>query len=317
MKYSNLVVTGSLAKDTIFLYEGSFSDSLLPGHLNHLSVSFNVKNIIKNIGGTLLNIGYAVSFFQKQNITLLGAIGEDIDGKEILEFFKTNSLPTSNIIIDKTRLTACGTCISANEGSQIWTFYYGACEAVSSINLVKYLDSNSLILISPNYKDSFVYLTEQSQKLDIDYVYDVGMLVPVLSKKELEFGVNNCKYLIVNEYEIEQIKSKIDFDEKIFINSGKMLIITLGSKGVRYLDQYQEIFVPAYVANCIDPVGAGDAWRGAFFAELINGKNLLDCLVIGNVVASYAVESSGSVNYELNSAEMQKRFDEIKKNLYF
>jgi adenosine kinase len=316
MQYSNLVVTGSLAKDTIFLYEGLFSDTLLPGHLEHLSVSFNVKKIIKNIGGTLLNIGYAANFFQKQNVKLLGAVGDDIDGKEILEFFDGNKMETKDIIIDKTRLTACGTCISATNSSQIWTFYYGACEAISNLNLAKFTDNNSLLLISPNYKDSFIYLTEQSQNLGIDYVYDVGMLIPVLSKNELESGVNNCKYLIVNEYEIEQIKIKIDFEEKTFVALGKVLITTLGSKGVRYLGQYQEIFVPAYDSNCVDPVGAGDAWRGAFFAELLNGKDLVDCLVMGNAVASISVESKGGVNYKTDKIELQRRFDIIQKNLY-
>jgi hypothetical protein len=41
------------------------------------------------------------------------------------------------------------------------------------------------------------------------------MLIPVLSKVELQFGANNCRYLIVYKYEVEQIKAKIEFDEKL------------------------------------------------------------------------------------------------------
>jgi hypothetical protein len=67
-----------------------FADSLLPEHLSYLGVSFNIKNISKNIGGTLLNIGFVASFFQKQNIKLLGAVSGDTDSKEILEFFEKN-----------------------------------------------------------------------------------------------------------------------------------------------------------------------------------------------------------------------------------
>jgi sugar/nucleoside kinase (ribokinase family) len=84
------------------------------------------------------------------------------------------------------------------------------------------------------------------------------------------------------------------------VNVGKVLMVTLGSKGVRYLDDTQELFVPAYEANCIDPVGDRDEWRGVFVVQLINGKKLIDCLIIGNVVANFAVENSGGIDYSLS-----------------
>lgn len=313
MSYSNLVIAGSIAKDTIFNFDGKLSDSLLSQNLSSLSVSFQTDNITKSLGGPLLNIAHSVCNFSIDNVKLIGAVGQD--SQDILEFLKSAGLDLSDIIIDKTLLTACGSCITDIENNQIWGFCDGAGVLLVDFELAKICDKNSLLLLAPTNAKAIVSLTNQAIKLGLDYVYDVGMHIPVLSSQQLRLGVDGCKYLIVNEYEIEQIKSKIEFDEKAFVVSGKILITTLGSKGVRYLDQDQEIFIPAYKANCIDPVGAGDAWRGAFFGELINGRNLMVCLVTGNVVASIAVESKGGINYTLDRDEFDKRFDMILNNI--
>jgi adenosine kinase len=313
MTYSNLVITGSLAVDTIFLYENQFEDSLLPDQLSNLSVSFNVKNIIKNIGGTLLNIAYSASNFCPDKIKLIGAVGKD--GIEIIDFLETNRLDTSNVLIDQNIPTACGTCITDKNNNQIWTFYYGACESVKDIDINNICNKDTLVIISPNHQDSFISLVKQCKATKIDFVLDVGMLIPILSKDELQYMISKCKYLIVNEYEMEQIKSKINFDEDQFINNHQILIVTLGSKGVKYTDISFKYLIPAYSGNCIDPVGAGDAWRGAFFGELINGKQIEDCLITANAIASIAVESPGGVNYKLDNQEIQNRFDIIKNSI--
>ena len=313
MIYSNLVITGSLAKDTIFLYDGLFGDSLLPEHLNHLSVSFQSQEIVKSLGGPLLNIAYSAQFFCKDNVKLLGYVGKD--GQDILDFIKALNLDITGIKVNQQLYTATGSCITDKQNNQIWGFCDGAGQCIKDIDISKYCKFDSLFLIAPTNKLSVVAMVNQAIDLRIDYIYDVGMHIPVLEPRDLQIGIDSCKYLIVNEYEIEQIKSKIDFDEKAFVMSGRILIITLGSKGVRYLAQSQDIFVPAYTTNCIDPVGAGDAWRGAFFGELISGKELIDCLIMGNVIASMAVESSGGVNYSIDITKVQNRFDSLRKKV--
>jgi adenosine kinase len=311
MQYSNLVVTGSLAKDTIFNFPDLFSKSLLPENLSNLSVSFQTNNMTKSLGGPLLNIAHSLCNFRTDNVKLIGAVGKD--GKEIIDFLQKTNLDIENVLIDENLFTATGSCITDAENNQIWGFCDGAGELLVGIDLSKICQQDSLLLLAPTNDKTVISYVNQAIEQGLDYVYDIGMHIPELAPADIQKGVQNCKYLIVNEYELEQIKSKIQFDQKAFLDGGKILIVTLGSKGVKYLDQIQEIFVPAYSANCVDPVGAGDAWRGAFFGELINGKDLIDCLVTANAMASIAVESHGGAGYTFDKTELQKRFDRIQK----
>jgi adenosine kinase len=311
MPYSNLVITGSLAKDTIFLYQNRFEDNLLPDQLSNLSVSFQSPKIIKNLGGPLLNIAYSASFFCKDKIKIFGAVGKD--GGDILNFLTFNKLDTRYIIKDENLYTACGSCITDVNNNQIWGFCDGAGELIKDIRINQICDKDSLFLIAPTNRETVLSMVKQAIDLKIDYIYDVGMHIPVLTPDELNEGIDNCKYLIVNEYEMEQIKNKISFNKIKFIQSGKILIITLGEKGVCYHDENKNLRIPAFRSKCLDPVGAGDSWRGCFFGDIVNNKDVLTSLINANVIASLSVETNGGTNYKINDNDFKHRFEEIKK----
>ena len=63
----------------------------------------------------------------------------------------------------------------------------------------------------------------------------------------------------------------------------------------------------------VDPTGAGDAWRGGFVGALAAGKPIKECLVMGNVMASFAVESVGTVEYTTTKSEIEKRIRSLTK----
>ena len=62
----------------------------------------------------------------------------------------------------------------------------------------------------------------------------------------------------------------------------------------------------------VDPTGAGDAWRGGFVAGLLMNYLTKDCLKLGNVMASFAIEKYGTVNHRPTNKEIEKRM--IKLN---
>ncbi|HEX2519142.1 MAG TPA: carbohydrate kinase family protein, partial [Castellaniella sp.] len=62
-----VLVCGSIAFDSIAVFEGRFRDHILPGNLKSLSVSFFVPSLRKEYGGCAGNIAY--------NLKLLGDVG--------------------------------------------------------------------------------------------------------------------------------------------------------------------------------------------------------------------------------------------------
>jgi adenosine kinase len=90
----------------------------------------------------------------------------------------------------------------------------------------------------------------------------------------------------------------------------------LGEDGVQYYDvgakRASPLLIKGYhVKKMIDPTGAGDAWRGGFIAGLLMDNSTKDCLKLGNVMASFAIEKYGTVNHKPTLSQINKRLKVI------
>ncbi|PIU37402.1 carbohydrate kinase family protein, partial [Candidatus Roizmanbacteria bacterium CG07_land_8_20_14_0_80_34_15] len=56
----------------------------------------------------------------------------------------------------------------------------------------------------------------------------------------------------------------------------------------------------------------GDAWRGGFVAGLLMDYSIRNCLKLGNVMASFAIEKYGTVNHRPTRKEIGKRIKQLK-----
>jgi len=302
-KYSSVIVTGSMAYDDIMDFPGFFKDYLHPDKLHQINVSFVLDKIEKQIGGTGTNIAYNLKLVlggDKVPVILLGAVGKD--GQEFIRFLKKNRCDTKGIIVDKKLYTATGKVITDKNDNQIWGFYYGASQTASKHQLKKYADSDSLVFISANHPKAFLHFQKQAIAGEYDYFYDPGMSLTWITDRDLKEGVLNSKFLVGNDYEIAMICKRLRIDVKNLVKKAINVVTTLGGKGVCYeyseKNLYKKIVVPAFpVRNVLDPTGAGDAWRAGFTAGIIKNCSLTDCLKLGNVMASFAIETYGTVNH--------------------
>src|ERR1044072_6282792 len=74
----NIVVTGSIAYDYLMTFPGSFTEVILPEHLQRLSVSFLVDEMEKRRGGCAPNIAYTLALLGERP-KLMGTAGQDFD----------------------------------------------------------------------------------------------------------------------------------------------------------------------------------------------------------------------------------------------
>lgn len=317
--FQSVIVTGSMAYDEIMDFPGLFKDHFHPEKLHQINISFALSNLQKQLGGTATNIFYNLNLaldFKNTETVLLGAVGKD--GKEFIEFFHKNHCSIKGIHVDKNLYTAAGKVITDKKDSQIWGFYYGASREAKKFSLAKYAEKNSLVVISANHPEAFLHFQNQAIKNNFIYLYDPGMSLTWIKDTDLKKGVLNCRYLIGNDYEIAMILKRLNISVIRIIENGINVITTLGEKGVKYDSKVYPVKssfkfnrvnkVPAYkVKKIIDPTGAGDAWRGGFIAGLIKNLSLVDCLKLGNVMASFAVETYGTVNHKPSQKDINKR----------
>ncbi|MFA6081609.1 MAG: PfkB family carbohydrate kinase [Patescibacteria group bacterium] len=316
--YKNAFITGSIAYDTIMNFPNEFQTYFHPEKLHQINVSFVVNKLEKQLGGTACNIGYNIAriFNKKTLIHILGTVGKD--GKEFVRFFKKNNIDVNGVIIDKKLYTSAGSVITDIKNNQIWGFYYGASETIPYIDFKLINKETDLLVISANHQNSFLYFQNMAIKNKIPYFYDPGMTLTWIKDKDLMAGVMNCRYLVGNDYEIAMILKRLKKSVNELTDYGLKIITTLGEEGVRYQEktlgtihglslQIKSI----KVKNMIDPTGAGDAWRGGFIAGLLMGSSTKDCLKLGNVMASFAIEKYGTVNHKPTRKEINKRLKSL------
>jgi len=310
--FSSIVVNGSVGYDYIMDFPGKFVDHFHPERLHQINISFVVSRLEKQLGGSATNISYNAALANsylgnKIPVTALSAVGKD--GKEFISFFKKNKINVNGILVDKSLYSASGNAITDLKDNQIWGYYYGASKSSKKISLNKFADKNSLCVIAANHPESFMHFQKEAITNNNTYIYDPGMALTWIEDENLREGVLHSKYLIGNDYEIAMILRRLKTSIKKLTNNGLQVITTLGEKGVKYENRSSKLHVPSFkIKKIVDPTGAGDAFRGGFIGGLVKGLPIKECLKLGNIFASFAIETYGTVNHKPIKKEIAKRF---------
>jgi adenosine kinase len=87
------------------------------------------------------------------------------------------------------------------------------------------------------------------------------------------------------------------------------LVLTLGKKGSAIYHDGGTVLVPAAALERIDdPTGAGDAYRGGFFAARMAGLPLEVCGKVGALCSVYALEQMGTTAHRFTLDEFIARY---------
>ena len=77
----NILICGSIAYDSIMVFDDYFKNHILPNQIDKLSVAFYVPNMKKNFGGTAGNISYNLNLIDGNPI-VMSTVGGDFEPYE-------------------------------------------------------------------------------------------------------------------------------------------------------------------------------------------------------------------------------------------
>jgi adenosine kinase len=144
----------------------------------------------------------------------------------------------------------------------------------------------------------------------IDYIFDPGQSLPVLSAETLCQSIEGCLILIANDYELELITNKTGLKKAALLKMARNIIVTQGEHGSLVSTQDEEFKIPAVKPKkAVDPTGAGDAYRGGLISGLVHGKSIKDSARMGSVSASFCVEVYGTQDYRFSKTEFNERLN--------
>ena len=90
------------------------------------------------------------------------------------------------------------------------------------------------------------------------------------------------------------------------------LVLTLGKKGsVIYTDGVEIPIAIAPPLRIDDPTGAGDAYRGGFFAARSADLPWEVCGRVGALCSAYALENIGTTTHRFTVAEFVNRYEQV------
>src|SRR5512136_1003328 len=181
----NIIVTGSIAFDYLMSFPGSFSEHLLPDHLQRVSLSFLVDSMDKRRGGCAPNIAYTLALLGERP-RLMGTAGEDFG--EYRQSLEAAGVDTSLVKQIDGKFTASFFCSTDKDGNQIASFYTGAMAHASELSF-RSAGALDLAIISPNDPAAMVQYEGECRTLGIPYIFDPSQQCARMSGEDLKAGV--------------------------------------------------------------------------------------------------------------------------------
>jgi len=303
-----ILVTGSLAFDFIMNFPGRFSDHIMPEKIHILNLGFLTDRLRKNFGGTAANTAYNLVLFGEET-AILATAGRDFTSYK--KFLKKNRVETKYIKIYRNTFTSNYFAVVDQSDNQLGGFYSGPMEKADRLSVKDVKENINFAIIGPTSPAAIFKFSKECQKMDIAYLFDPGVQIPRLNKRQLLSGVAGAKILIANDYEVALLLRKIGLTKRALLKKVEILITTLAEKGSIVETENKAVKIrAARPKNTCDPVGAGDAYRAGFLAGYLRGFDLKTAGQIGSVCAAYTVEKYGTTTHRFTKKEFEKRYKE-------
>ncbi|WP_099248074.1 carbohydrate kinase family protein [Mycobacterium sp. shizuoka-1] len=290
-----IAVTGSIATDHLMRFPGRFSEQLLAEHLQKVSLSFLVDDLVVHRGGVAGNMSYAMGLLGG-NPLLVGAVGSDFDPYR--QWLESHGVDTSGVLVSKTAYTARFVCTTDEDMAQIASFYPGAMSEARDIKLADLVERSGtpeLVIIGANDPEAMFLHTEECRKLGLAFAADPSQQLARLSGDEIRRLIDGATYLFTNDYEWDLLLQKSGWSEAEVMTQIQLRITTLGPNGVDIVGR-DGTFIHVDVVpetQKDDPTGIGDAFRAGFLTGRGAGLSLERAAQLASMVATLVLEAPG------------------------
>jgi adenosine kinase len=222
----SILVSGSVAFDTIIGTVGTFKDKILPDALDSFNMSLFAPTLRREYGGTAGNIAYNLALLGK-NPEIIASVGED--AHEYIARLDTLGIRTESIKIIPKTFSPQGYIIGDELNRQITAFHPGAMSVSGELSLGK--REYRFAIISPDSREGMLNRLQECSDRKIFSIFDPGQAMGIFSGEELVKMVVQADLTIMNEYENEVFKGLTGKEFTDITKSyGKTGIVTLGEK---------------------------------------------------------------------------------------
>ncbi|MDT5105093.1 MAG: adenosine kinase, partial [Mycobacterium sp.] len=190
-----IAVTGSIATDHLMRFPGKFSEQLLADHLQKVSLSFLVDDLVIHRGGVAGNMAFAIGVLGG-DVALVGAAGKDFD--DYRQWLTSHGVDCDGVLISESAYTARFVCTTDEDMAQLASFYPGAMSEARNIKLADLVfrtGTPELVIIGANDPEAMFLHTEECRKLGLAFAADPSQQLARLSGDEIRKLIGGATYL--------------------------------------------------------------------------------------------------------------------------
>jgi len=303
---SNILICGSMAYDSIMVFEDYFKNHILPDQIHKLSVAFYVPELKRNFGGTAGNIAYNLSLLNTSPL-IMATVGEDF--QPYIERLSRYEINQDYIKKIPDTLTAQAYITTDLDDNQITAFHPGAMIQSHQNNITSITEKIDLAIIAPDGKDGMIQHANECVEKNIPFLFDPGQGLPMFNKNELMVFIKQASYIALNDYELQLILDKTNLTLSKLATYVDALIITKGSHGSVIYSKGEEITINAIpIKEPVDPTGCGDAYRAGLIYGIIRKYDWAKTGRLASVMGSIKIKFQGAQNHKASISEIEKLF---------
>ena len=300
-----ILVTGSIAYDTIMVFPDRFRNHLLADQLHILNVCFLTPEMRREYGGTAGNIAYNLKLLGEDPLAM-ATVGEDIQPYRAR--FEGLGIGTQLFKAVPGQFTAQAFITTDLDDNQITAFHPGAMNH-SQMNRVTRELGAGLAIIAPDGKEGMLQHARECAAAGIPFMFDPGQGLPMFSRAELDEFLRLADFVAVNDYEGKMLEEKTGRKLGELAREVKALVCTLGAKGSLILAGGERHEVPSVEAEAVvDPTGCGDAYRAALLYGIAHGWDWPSTGKLGAVMGALKIAQRGAQNHSAGRGAIESRF---------
>ena len=175
-----VLICGSVAFDTIAVFDGRFKDHILPDRIHALSVSFLVPRMRREFGGCAGNIAYNLKLLGGQPVPV-ATVGEDAG--DYLQRFEQFGIDTRLIRSLPGTLTAQCFITTDLDDNQITAFHPGAMDHSSENDLTG--EQGAWAIVAPDSKAGMMAHAKRLHAQGTPFIFDLGQAMPLFDGKDI------------------------------------------------------------------------------------------------------------------------------------
>ena len=236
---------------------------------------------------------------QGASVAMVGRVGNDSFGPELINNLKHNGVDTAHVQIDSEAATGTATIIVDAQGQNSIVLSPGGNGRVSSadLNTVSFSDYKLLLLQLEIPLEPVLEAAKRAKEKGLRV-----LLNPAPARTLPDELIALPDFIVPNEGElslltnqpVQDLASAENAARALLAQGAQTVIVTLGANGALIVNREVTKHIPAFQVDVVDTTAAGDAFIGGCASALLQNKPLGDAVRSGCACGALAATKFGA-----------------------